>query len=761
MYKKGLRRSRLARRGSTLAVAAALAGGCTVESTTEQTARTEQTSAIQSATSTYHHPGVVNSDVSLNFVKQKIAQGVDPWKTAYTTAVNDTYGSLSYTDHPPTDSSGNVDCGSYSNPDIHCHDQRNDALAAYTDALLWWFSGNQAYANKAIAILNDWANSLVSITDANAVVQASWVGSLYARAAEILRYSNSGWTSAAITKFSSMLSGIIVPLIQNGAPGKNGNWELTCADSMIQIGVFLENTTYYNTGISLWNARVPTYIYLTSDGTHPNMPSTNGTCGTAYCGSGSGYCSTNTATCDKYGYWGQAGRTMVNGVFQETCRDFEHSQLGLAALIHGAETAKVQGNSTLYTNNATRITAGMEFLAKYINQDSPPTTDMTYTTTDTWLCNSGTFSLLSSTGVGPNPLPAWEMAYNEYANREGLSLPQTQALLTTSGVRPMGYDPTRVEAWETLTHVGAPLPGCTPKTCTQLGDNCGTVGDGCGGTLNCGTCSGSQTCGGGGTPNHCGSGSCTPTTCAALNDNCGQVGDGCGGTLNCGTCTGGLYCGGGSRNNVCAADTVAPSAPSELAHAGSSPSGIALHWSASTDNVGVTGYQVFMCSPAPCTPGTTPVATVTTTSYVVTGLSSTTTYYYWVRAIDAAGNASAHSEGMPLTSQAGCEATINSNTYASSTGEIDYTNSGTVAETNPVVSFRLPKNANYASSSCVWSNQVAPGCTAVSCTTSGAWVQYKFTGSLAPGAQIKLKYATQNTSENRASHISVTADSCD
>src|SRR5581483_10015353 len=104
--------------------------------------------------------------------------------------------------------------------------------------------------------------------------------------------------------------------------------------------------------------------------------------------------------------------------------------------------------------------------------------------------------------------------------------------------------------------------------------------------------------------------------------------------------------------------------------------------------------------------GSTPVATVLTTSYVATGLTSGTTYYYWVRAIDAAGNASAHSEGMPLTSQAGCEATINTNTYSSTTGKIFYTNSGTLAETNPVVSFRLPKNATYSSPSCSWSKQV-------------------------------------------------------
>ncbi len=90
--------------------------------------------------------------------------------------------------------------------------------------------------------------------------------------------------------------------------------------------------------------------------------------------------------------------------------------------------------------------------------------------------------------------------------------------------------------------------GCTPKTCAQLGKNCGSVSNGCGGTLNCGTCLSPNTCGGGGTANVCG---CTPKTCAQLGKNCGSVSNGCGGTLNCGSCSGSNTCGGGGTANVC------------------------------------------------------------------------------------------------------------------------------------------------------------------------------------------------------------------
>jgi len=104
---------------------------------------------------------------------------------------------------------------------------------------------------------------------------------------------------------------------------------------------------------------------------------------------------------------------------------------------------------------------------------------------------------------------------------------------------------------------GSNNTGCTPKTCQSAGYDCGMNGDGCGGTLDCGSCPSPQYCGGGGyskcggvglTPD--GAPSCAPTTCQALGFDCGPAGDGCGGLLQCGTCSGSLICG-GSSPGVC------------------------------------------------------------------------------------------------------------------------------------------------------------------------------------------------------------------
>jgi hypothetical protein len=102
------------------------------------------------------------------------------------------------------------------------------------------------------------------------------------------------------------------------------------------------------------------------------------------------------------------------------------------------------------------------------------------------------------------------------------------------------------------------IPTCTPKTCAQLGAQCGPTGDGCGGLIQCGPCPAGQTCGGGGQPSVCGSPTCTPETCAQQNIQCGPAGDGCGNLIQCGACPGGQTCGGGGMPGVCGNQTCSP-----------------------------------------------------------------------------------------------------------------------------------------------------------------------------------------------------------
>ena len=90
--------------------------------------------------------------------------------------------------------------------------------------------------------------------------------------------------------------------------------------------------------------------------------------------------------------------------------------------------------------------------------------------------------------------------------------------------------------------------GCKAATSCPAGDNCGTIPNGCGGMLSCGSCTAPQTCGGSGKANECG---CTPVTACPAGDKCGTIPNGCGGALSCGSCTSPQTCGGGGVANEC------------------------------------------------------------------------------------------------------------------------------------------------------------------------------------------------------------------
>ncbi len=97
-------------------------------------------------------------------------------------------------------------------------------------------------------------------------------------------------------------------------------------------------------------------------------------------------------------------------------------------------------------------------------------------------------------------------------------------------------------------------------------------------------------------------------------------------------------------------DTTAPAAPTNLSATAISSTQINLSWTASTDNVGVTGYRVYRCQGSGCAPSVQ-ISTSANNSYSDTGLSPSTTYVYRVAAYDAAGNISGQSSSVSGTTQ--------------------------------------------------------------------------------------------------------------
>ena len=349
----------------------------------------------------------------LDFIKAKVAAGAEPWKSAFEAAKADALGSLSYVAHPWK----TCECGPFSRPDLGCKDEQHDSEAAYTQALLWYISGDKTYAENAINIMNAWSYTLTGGHKfANGPVQAAWCAEQWPRAAEIIRYTCTNWSEADIAKFQNMLATQYVPSLTNG-DCENGNKELSMSEALINIGVFNDDRATFDLGLKMWRGRTPAYIYLTTDGPTP----------------------LKAANCEDMPIWGNKGLTtpFVDGLLQESVRDSGHANLALAAMVNAAETARQQGVD-LYAEQAKRIMAALEFQAQYLppNNAAPP--------------KNLTFHLH----------PTWEIAYNEYHNRLGYNLPKMAAVLP--GNRPTGVN--HDMAWETLTHAEVGAIGLPPVT---------------------------------------------------------------------------------------------------------------------------------------------------------------------------------------------------------------------------------------------------------------------------------------------------------
>ena len=99
-----------------------------------------------------------------------------------------------------------------------------------------------------------------------------------------------------------------------------------------------------------------------------------------------------------------------------------------------------------------------------------------------------------------------------------------------------------------------------------------------------------------------------------------------------------------SATTPAAGDTTAPSTPAGLTAIGTTADSISLSWTASTDNVGVTGYEIWRNGAL--------LGTTTGTSYIDSGLAASTTYSYYVKAFDAANNVSGASNTADATTHA-------------------------------------------------------------------------------------------------------------
>lgn len=382
------------RRTALLATAAALVAGALAW-------------PADAAPATFVHPGVTVSRGQLDFTRDKVNAGAQPWKGAYDRMMASRYADLNRTPKPRAV----VECGSYSNPNHGCTDEREDAIAAYTQALAWYITRDERHAKKAIQLMDAWSGAITDHTNSNAPLQTGWAGSSWPKAAEIIKHTyTGGWANSG--RFATMLGNVYLPEIINGS-NSNGNWELSMMEAAVGISVFIEDKASYDKAMAKFRTRTAAFVYLASDGELPRtVPSQN------------------LNTRDKVVRYWQGQSTFVTGLTQETCRDLTHTGYGISAISHVAETSRIQGQDLYGTDVGERLRQALGFQARYELGTAVPS----------WLCG-GSLHL----GLGP----VTEVGYNALHNRLGMPMTNTQTL--TERNRPAGSNNLFV-AWETLTH---------------------------------------------------------------------------------------------------------------------------------------------------------------------------------------------------------------------------------------------------------------------------------------------------------------------
>jgi hypothetical protein len=339
----------------------------------------------------FRHPGIFSSQAQLDFIKSTVASNNgSPIIAGYQTLANDSKGSLSYNPEPYSV----VDVvASGSSPAEDAF--RRDAHAAYIHAIKWIVTGNTAYRDKSIQILNAWSYAFQSMycTDPNkpnqTTLESSWALPIWLAGAEIIKsYSNgsAGWASADVNQFDSYVRKLLTYV--NGQIASAPNWYISKGLSLMAAGVYLNDASNYNAG---YNIIIPQLDAITTTGQTP-----------------------------------------------ELTRDFVHSQYVLIGLAQSAEVAYQQGDSGLFTRTSgaskPRLLLGTEYYTKCLMGTNTPN----YQTDSQWARKSAPYEILL-------------LRYNQL----GMSVPNTQNYVLNQNRVEDGAE-NHFLGWLTATHSALP-----------------------------------------------------------------------------------------------------------------------------------------------------------------------------------------------------------------------------------------------------------------------------------------------------------------
>ena len=266
------------------------------------------------------HPGIDMNRKDLEYMKKQTLAGQEPWKSAYDRLKAKT--STDFEVAPVT----HVIRGPYGRPDVGASALMNNSDALYDCALLWYISGEEVYAKKAMEIIEKWSGRVWSFDDNDAKLLGGLTCHPLCAGAEILRYHYNGWTAKHTEQFSRMLMETYYPLLRFYFPEANGNWDGVITRALMSMAVFMDNR-------ALFDGAVDHFLHAPANG-----------------------------SLFKYVY--------PSGQCQETSRDLAHIQMGLLEFGGAARVAYTQGVDLLSLGN-NRLALGLEYTMDIIFGGSP------------------------------------------------------------------------------------------------------------------------------------------------------------------------------------------------------------------------------------------------------------------------------------------------------------------------------------------------------------------------------------------------------
>lgn len=334
--------------------------------------------ALVAQSAEFIHPGLLHTQQDLERMKTMVQQGKEPWKSGFEIFKADRASQADYKMRGPGEEIGR-------SPSVNFGEFDQDANAAYQCAVMWTITGDKVYADKSKEIVNAWAKTLKRVSGRDAVLMGGLGPFKMVNAVEIIRYTDTGWSEDDIRQCERMFLDAVYPTIKDFALFANGNWDLAAVQTVMAIGVFCNDRAIFENGL---------HYYANGAG---NGRLTN-------------YVINETGQC------------------QESGRDMQHTQLGLALLSTCCEIAWNQGLD-LYGYEDNRLLKGFEYTAKYnLGEDVPfqETLDRTGKYHHTRISRRGRGGLRA----------VYEQVYNHYVNRAGMDAPYTQK--AAEQVRPEG-----------------------------------------------------------------------------------------------------------------------------------------------------------------------------------------------------------------------------------------------------------------------------------------------------------------------------------